>query len=200
MYTLPPLPYNHSALEPWVDTETMKLHHDKHHQAYVDNLNKALDGQADLLKLDISELVTKLDKVPENIRTKVRNNAGGHFNHSLFWETMTPETTSMSTELSQEIASEFGGIEKFQEEFSAKALAHFGSGWVWLVKDNDKLKIEDSDNQDNPLMQNSKATILLGLDVWEHAYYLKYKNMRAEYIKSWWNIVNWTEVSKRNSK
>lgn len=199
MYTLPPLPFDYSDLEPWLDTETMKLHHDKHHQAYVDNLNKALEGQPDLLKLDVSELVTKLDKVPENIRPKVRNNGGGHFNHSLFWNLLSPTPTQLSTELSQALANEFGSVEKFQEQFTTTALAHFGSGWVWLVKENGMLKIETTLNQDNPLMGNPKVTILLGLDVWEHAYYLKYKNVRADYIKAWWNVINWTEVSKLNS-
>ncbi len=200
MYTLPSLPYDYMALEPSIDTETMKLHHDKHHKTYIDNLNKALEGHDDLLKLDISELVKKLDKVPEEIRTKVRNNGGGHFNHSLFWTLLSPDQTQPATELSEAIANEFGSMEKFQELFTAAALARFGSGWVWLIKEEGKLKIEDSPNQDNPLMRNPKAAILLGLDVWEHAYYLKYKNVRADYIKAWWNIVNWTTISELHAK
>lgn len=191
MHTLPPLPYDFSALEPWIDTETMMIHHDKHHQSYVDNLNKALEGHETLQALELQELVSNLDQVPEDLRTKVRNNSGGHFNHSLFWKMMTPNPTPPPTGLSEEIANNFQSIENFKEEFSAKAMSRFGSGWVWLIKDGNNLKIEDTPNQDNPLMQNPKITIILGLDVWEHAYYLKHQNKRAEYIKSWWNVVNW---------
>lgn len=191
MYTLPPLPFDYSALEPWIDAETMTIHHTKHHQAYVDNLNKTLEGHDDLLKLDVSELVTKLDQVPQDLRTKVRNNAGGHFNHSLFWTFLSATPTTPDTGLSEALATEFGSMEKFQTQFSASALGRFGSGWVWLIKEEDKLKIEDTPNQDNPIMRNPKVSIILGLDVWEHAYYLKYKNARADYVKAWWNVVKW---------
>ena len=201
MYTLPPLPYAYDSLEPWIDAETMKLHHDKHHQAYVDNLNKTLEGQDDLAKLDISELIIKLDKVPEDTRTKVRNNAGGHFNHTIFWELLSPNPdgktgTTPETDLSEAISNQFDSMEKFQEAFSASSLGRFGSGWAWLISEEGKLKIEDTPNQDNPLMRDPKVNIILGLDLWEHAYYLKYQNRRAEYIKNWWNIVNWRKVEE----
>lgn len=207
MYTLPPLPYSYDALEPYIDAETMKLHHDKHHQAYVDNLNKALEGHEEFLKMDISELVAHLNRVPEEIRTEVRNNAGGHFNHSLFWTMMTPDPKlrTMNSELTTLIDASFGSMDKFKEQFTAAALARFGSGWAWLVKSGDKLQIIDTPNQDNPLMppqltkltQSTGLTPLLCLDVWEHAFYLKYKNVRKDYIAAWWNVVNWSEVEQR---
>ncbi len=181
MFTLPPLPYAYNALEPWIDEETMHLHHDKHHQTYVDNLNKLLAGNDTLLNMDISKLVTSLDQVPEDIRQKVRNNAGGHFNHSLFWTLMSPAK--------EEVPQKY---QEFIEPFNAAALSIFGSGWAWLIEEDGVIKIETTPNQDNPLMRNPKVSIITGLDVWEHAYYLKYKNVRADYIKNWWNVANWT--------
>lgn len=201
MYSLVPLPYDYAALEPFIDEATMKLHHDKHHQTYVDNVNKALEGHDDLQKMHGAELISSLDQVPEEIRTKVRNNLGGVLNHNLFWQIMGPVASnkplSADSKLGSAINQSFGSIEKFQEQFSAKALGHFGSGWAWLVVDDSgKLKITDTSNQDNPLMTGSDSPILC-LDVWEHAYYLKYQNKRVEYIKAWWNVVNWTEVEER---
>ncbi|HWA52113.1 MAG TPA: superoxide dismutase [Patescibacteria group bacterium] len=193
MFKLPELPYDYSALEPFIDEETMHLHHDKHHQAYVDNLNKALEGKDEFLNMDVKELLIKLDLVPEDIRTKVRNNAGGHANHTMFWKTLIPnkDFKNIDGELKKAINEKYGSFEKFQEEFTNKALGRFGSGWVWLLTD---LSIVDTPNQDSPLMESERA--ILGLDVWEHAYYLKYKNVRADYIKAWWNIVNWEKVSE----
>ena len=186
MFTLPKLPYDYSALEPFIDTETMHIHHDKHHAAYVDNLNKLVTGNenlADLLKSD---------------NPKVRNNAGGHINHSFFWTTMkgNPNLESrIPTEaLVSQVQKNFGSFEEFKTKFSDAALGHFGSGWIWLVVNNEKLEIVTTPNQDSPLSSNKSP--ILALDVWEHAYYLKYKNMRTEYIKAWWNIVNWTEAEK----
>lgn len=191
MFTLPDLPYEYSSLEPWIDKETMTIHHQKHHQAYIDNLNKALEGHEEFSKLDISELITKLDLLPEDIRQKVRNNAGGHYNHSLFWQMLTPSQTAPDLEASEAISQAFGSMEKFKDEFSIAGLAHFGSGWVWLINDNNLLKIVTTPNQNNPRMENPVTKILLGLDLWEHAYYLKYQNKRTDYINNWWNIVNW---------
>lgn len=193
MFTLPPLPYDYSALEPFIDTETMKLHHDKHHQAYVDNLNKALEPYPELLNSDPSELILNLSKVPEEVRQKVRNNLGGHVNHSLFWQMMAPATEAT---VPQFITDSFGSVEEFQEKLSAAGMGRFGSGWAWLVKVDSELKIMDTPNQDNPLMDDPNIKVLLGVDVWEHAYYLKYQNKRADYIKAWFNLVNWNFVSK----
>ncbi len=199
MFTLPELPYAYNALEPFIDERTMQIHHDKHHAGYVKNVNDALVGHDDLLSLSIEDLVKNLAKIPEDVRTKVRNNGGGHYNHSLFWTIMGPnangELRMPNGELRKAIDSTFESFEKFQELFSAKGMGRFGSGWVWLVVDGGKLAIIDTPNQDNPLMDNK--TPILGLDVWEHAYYLKYQNMRADYIKAWWNVVNWAEVEKR---
>lgn len=204
MFTLPPLSYAYSALEPFIDERTMQIHHDKHHAAYVKNLNDALAGHEDLLAMPVEELVKHLDQVSEDIRIKVRNNGGGHANHSLFWTVMSPNPASdprqPSGDLTSAITNSFGSFEKFQDLFAAKAMGRFGSGWAWLVLDpstssGSKLSIEDSANQDSPLMKGKIP--ILGLDVWEHAYYLKYQNMRAEYIKAWWNVVNWDEVAKR---
>lgn len=193
MFKLPDLPYDYKALEPFIDKETMHLHHDKHHQAYVDNLNKALEGHEDLLKMDVKDLVSHLDKVPEEIRMKVRNNAGGHANHSFFWKVMIPSKSfkEVSGELKSAINEKYGDFSSFQEKFSNAGLGRFGSGWVWLLSD---LSIVDTPNQDTPLMEGKKA--ILGLDVWEHAYYLKYLNKRADYIKAWWNVVNWGKVEE----
>lgn len=203
MFTLPDLPYAYNALEPYIDEQTMHIHHDKHHAAYVKNLNDALAGQDALLAMSVEELISDLSRVPEAVRTKVRNNGGGHANHSLFWQVMSGppagrpsgEARVPSGELKTAIDSAFGGFEKFQEQFAAAGVGRFGSGWVWLVVDGGALKIEDSANQDSPLMNGKKP--ILGLDVWEHAYYLKYKNLRADYIKAWWNVVNWEEVEKK---
>lgn len=201
MFTLPPLPYDYAVLEPWIDTETMKIHHDKHHQAYVDNLNKALEGNSELMDKPLEWLLTNLDNVPENIRTKVRNNGGGHFNHSLFWTLMARPNSSFEFEkltVVQDIIKSFESVDGFKKQFEAAALGRFGSGWVWLISVDSTLKIIDTPNQDNPLMVKEIAggKILLALDVWEHAYYLKYQNRRAEYVQAWWNVVNWQAVEK----
>lgn len=212
MFTLPDLPYAYNALEPYIDERTMQIHHDKHHAAYVKNLNDALVGQDALLAMPVEELMKNLASVPEAVRTKVRNNGGGHFNHSLFWTVMSAnqkgEARMPSGDLAKAMDATFGDFVKFQELFAAAAMGRFGSGWVWLVKDPSansgqaKLTIVDTPNQDNPLMEAVPAgrqgrTPVLGLDVWEHAYYLKYQNVRADYIKAWWNVVNWVEVEKR---
>lgn len=196
MFTLPELPYSYNALEPFIDERTMQIHHNKHHAAYIKNLNDALVGQDTLLAMPVEDLMKNLVKVPEAIRTKVRNNGGGHYNHSLFWTIMAPNSGGRpSGAVAKAMDETFGSFEKFQEQFSVAAMGRFGSGWVWLSLENGTLIIEDSANQDNPLMDGK--TPILGLDVWEHAYYLKYQNMRADYVKSWWNVVNWTEVEKR---
>lgn len=196
MYTLPDLPYAYKALEPFIDERTMQIHHDKHHAAYVKNLNDALAGQDALLALSGEELISDLSKVPDAVRTKVRNNGGGHVNHSLFWQMMAaPGGSKPGGKLLEAITAAFGGLDQFQEKFSLAGMGRFGSGWVWLVSDGGKLTIMDTPNQDNPIMEGK--TPILGLDVWEHAYYLKYQNLRADYIKAWWNVVNWAEVEKR---
>ncbi len=199
MYTVPDLPYAYNALEPYIDERTMQIHHDKHHGAYVKNLNDALSGLEQFNNVTIEQLMTKLDQVPESVRTKVRNNGGGHYNHSLFWTLMALNGKggggTPSGELAKAIDSAFGSLAQFQEKFATAGVGRFGSGWVWLVKDAGKLTIVDAPYQDNPLMEGK--TPILGLDVWEHAYYLKYQNMRADYIKAWWNVVNWKEVEAR---
>jgi Fe-Mn family superoxide dismutase len=196
MYTLPDLPYDYNALAPAIEEKIMRLHHEKHHAAYIKNVNDALEGNDELLSLPVEELIQNLDRVPENIRTKVRNNAGGHANHSLFWIVMTPTSGSKpSSGLEEKISTAFTDIESFKTKFSEAATGVFGSGWAWLTVDNGELKIETTPNQDNPLI--SGTTPLLGLDVWEHAYYLQYENRRPEYIQAWWDVVNWEEVSRR---
>ncbi len=196
MFSLPDLPYAYNALEPYIDERTMQIHHDKHHAAYVKNLNDALIGHDDWLSMSIEELLKNLSKVPENVRTKVRNNGGGHANHSLFWQIMAPKAGRQpGGALGKAIDDAFGSFAQFQEKFAAAGIGRFGSGWAWLSLENGKLSIEDSANQDSPLMQG--RTPILGLDVWEHAYYLKYQNVRADYIKNWWNVVNWDEVARR---
>jgi len=196
VYELPPLPYAYSALEPVIDTETMKLHHDMHHKAYVDNVNKALAG-TELATTPLEQLLKSASTLP----AAVRNNGGGHYNHSLFWRTMnSPKSPSApSPELMAAINSAFGSLDSMKEKMSAAGVSRFGSGWAWLVKTKTGLAITSTQNQDNPLMDVSevKGVPLLGLDVWEHAYYLKYKNKRAEYVKAWWSVVNWNEVSER---
>jgi Fe-Mn family superoxide dismutase len=198
MFTLPDLPYAYSALEPYIDEMTMHIHHDKHHATYVKNLNDALVGQDALLALPVEKLVADFSVVPEAIRTKVKNNSGGHANHSFFWTVMGAHGAGgqrPSGNIATAIDTTFGSFEKFQEQFSAAALNHFGSGWAWLVAENGQLTITDTSNQDTPVTDGK--TPVLTIDVWEHAYYLKYQNMRVEYIRAWWNVVNWAEVSKR---
>ncbi|MCG0238139.1 MAG: superoxide dismutase [Firmicutes bacterium] len=196
-FTLPPLPYDYNALEPYIDEQTMRIHHDKHHAAYVNNLNAALEQAPELQNLSIEELLRNIDKVPEKIRTAVRNNGGGHANHTLFWEILSPKGGGEPTgELADAIAATFGSFEKFKEQFSQAAANRFGSGWAWLVVDQEgKLQVYSTANQDSPYMEGH--TPILGLDVWEHAYYLKYQNRRPEYIAAFWNIVNWPEVARR---
>lgn len=193
-HILPKLPYVYDALEPYIDALTMETHHTKHHQAYVDNLNQALDGHESLAKLNIVELCRQINKVPSKIRMKVRNNGGGHANHSLFWEIISPKKTAAPKgKLGEAIKSVFGGFDQFKEAFAAEAMGRFGSGWAWLTVEKGKLHVCSSPNQDNPWMQGN--TPVLGLDVWEHAYYLKYRNKRAEYVDAFWNIVNWEKVN-----
>ncbi len=195
-HELPPLPYAYNALEPHIDELTMQIHHDRHHATYVNNLNAALEGHPELQNKPLNELLASLDSVPESIRTAVRNNGGGHANHTLFWEIMSPNGGGQPTgALADAINSTFGSFENFKAEFTKAATGRFGSGWAWLVVDNGKLAITSTPNQDNPIMEGK--TPILGLDVWEHAYYLKYQNKRPDYIAAWWNVVNWAEVNKR---
>jgi superoxide dismutase, Fe-Mn family len=200
--TLPALPYAFDALEPHIDARTMEIHHGKHHQGYVNNLNAALDKHAELHQKSVDDLLGNLNAVPEDIRTAVHNNGGGHWNHSLFWTIMAPKAGGApSGDLASAITAAFGDFTKFKEQFAAAAGSRFGSGWAWLVRDAGKLSITSTPNQDNPLMDGRKAgDILLGLDVWEHAYYLKYQNRRPDYVSAWWNVVNWDAVAKRFGK
>ncbi|WP_342399307.1 superoxide dismutase SodA [Weizmannia sp. FSL W8-0676] len=194
-YTLPQLPYAYDALEPYIDKETMNIHHTKHHNTYVTNLNKALEGHDDLASKSVEDLISDLNAVPEEIRTAVRNNGGGHANHSLFWTLLSPNGGGEPKgALLDAINSKFGSFENFKEQFAAAAAGRFGSGWAWLVVHNGELEIMSTPNQDNPLSEGKKP--VLGLDVWEHAYYLKYQNRRPEYISAFWNVVNWDEVEK----
>ncbi|MGG3735318.1 superoxide dismutase SodA [Heyndrickxia coagulans] len=194
-YTLPKLPYAYDALEPYIDKETMNIHHTKHHNTYVTNLNKALEGHDDLASKSVEDLISDLNAVPEEIRTAVRNNGGGHANHSLFWTLLSPNGGGEPKgALLDAINSKFGSFEKFKEQFAAAAAGRFGSGWAWLVVHNGELEIMSTPNQDSPLSEGKKP--VLGLDVWEHAYYLKYQNRRPEYISAFWNVVNWDEVEK----
>ena len=198
MFMLPQLPYTYDALEPYIDEQTMKLHHDKHHQAYVDKLNAALDG-SELGEITVFELMAQLDKVPEDMRTTVRNNGGGHANHTFFWEIMAPNgSRAPDGALADAIHTTFGSFDTFKEKFAAAATGQFGSGWAWLVKDGRTLRIEATPNQDNPWMTG--RTPVLGIDVWEHAYYLKYHNRRPEYIDAWWHVVNWAKAAEYFSK
>src|ERR1700735_4087004 len=193
-HVLPPLPYPADALEPYIDKMTMEIHHDKHHNAYVTNLNKALEGQAQLAALPVDQLCAQLDKVPENIRTAVRNNGGGHFNHSMFWKIMKKGGGGEPKgDVGEAIKSAFGSFAEFNTKFNQAATTRFGSGWAWLLFRDGKVTIESSANQDNPIMDGGKA--FFGLDVWEHAYYLKYQNRRPEYIEAWWNVINWAQVN-----
>ena len=195
-FTLPPLPYAPEALEPYIDTATMKVHHGGHHQAYVTNLNKALESAPDLQKKSVEDLVANLSSVPESIRTAVRNNGGGHANHTMFWTILAPKAGGQpSGNIAQAINSKFSSFETFKEKFNAAAMGRFGSGWAWLVKKGNDLDIVSTANQDSPLSDGQSP--IMGLDVWEHAYYLKYQNRRAEYVNAWWNVVNWPEIEKR---
>jgi len=196
-FTLPPLPYSFDALEPYIDAKTMEIHHDKHHGAYVTNLNKALEGHADLQAKSIDDLLKGLDSVPENIRTAVRNNGGGHWNHTLFWTLMKKGGGGEPKgDLASAINSAFGSFAGFQEKFAAAGLGRFGSGWAWLVLRDGKLAIDSTPNQDTPYLLPGGGRAVLGLDVWEHAYYLKYQNLRGDYIKAWWNVVNWDKAAE----
>jgi Fe-Mn family superoxide dismutase len=196
-FTLPPLPYSFDALEPYIDAKTMEIHHDGHHGTYVTNLNKALEGHADLQKKSIDDLLKNLDAIPENIRTTVRNNGGGHWNHSLFWTWMKKGGGGEPKgDLATAINSSFGSFAGFQEKFAAAAAGRFGSGWAWLLVRDGKLAIDSTPNQDTPYLLSGGGKAIVGLDVWEHAYYLKYQNKRAEYIKQWWNLVNWDRVAE----
>ena len=197
-HTLPALPYDFGALEPHIDTQTMQIHHGKHHQAYVNNLNAALDKHPELHQKSLDDLLKNLNGVPEAIRGAVRNNGGGHSNHSLFWTLLSPKGGGEpSGALADAIRKAFGDFAKFKEQFAAAGVGRFGSGWAWLIWNNGKLEITSTPNQDTPVM-DGKAPIM-GLDVWEHAYYLKYQNRRPDYIAAWWNVVNWAEVGKRFS-
>jgi len=193
-HTLPNLPYDYNALEPYIDEMTMRIHHTKHHQAYIDKLNAALEGYKDLQRKTAEDLIRNLNTIPEAIRTAVRNHGGGHANHSFFWPVMSPEKQSPDGEIADAIAKKFSSVDKFKELFSNSAATLFGSGWAWLVVSNGSLEIMTTPNQDSPLTQGKLP--ILGIDVWEHAYYLLYKSQRAEYIKNWWNVVNWQQVEK----
>lgn len=216
-FTLPALPYAYDALEPHIDARTMEIHHTKHHQTYVNNLNAAIEKTPELRGRTLEELLGNLSAVPESVRTAVRNNGGGHWNHSLFWQVMAPASgehargphaggashapnvgTAAARTLEQVIRASFRDHVNLREQFSAAAVGHFGSGWAWLIRDGDSLAITTTPNQDNPLTQGIRSDdVLLGLDVWEHAYYLEYQNRRADYVKAWWNLVNWPEVARR---
>lgn len=194
-FTLPELPYAYDALEPTIDKETMNIHHTKHHNTYVTNLNAALEGHADLQDKSLNELISDLDALPEEIRTAVRNNGGGHANHSLFWETLSPNGGGEPKgELAEKIKEKFGSFDAFKEEFQKAAATRFGSGWAWLVLANGEIEVTSTPNQDSPIMEGN--TPLLGLDVWEHAYYLNYQNRRPDYAKAFWDVVNWDVVEK----
>jgi Fe-Mn family superoxide dismutase len=195
-HTLPPLPYEFAALEPHIDARTMEIHHGKHHQAYVNNLNAALDRHPELHQRTLEHLLRNLNELPDDIRTTVRNNGGGHHNHSLFWTIMGPKAGGAPTgKLAEAIAGTFGTFDKFKELLAQAATGRFGSGWAWLAVSGGKLEVYSTPNQDSPVMEGK--TPILGLDVWEHAYYLKYQNRRPDYVSAWWNVVNWTEVGRR---
>jgi Fe-Mn family superoxide dismutase len=195
-YSLPQLPYSYDALEPYIDKTTMEIHHTKHHQAYINNLNSALEKYPEFHNLELEEILRNLNQLPEEIRTAVRNNGGGHYNHTLFWEIMKPNGGGEpKVKLKEEIERNFGSFEEFKKLFSETAIKHFGSGWAWLVITSDKkLKVYSMLNQDNPLMNGDIP--IMGLDVWEHAYYLKYQNRRAEYVEAWWHVVNWDKIEE----
>jgi superoxide dismutase, Fe-Mn family len=195
-HTLAPLPYDYAALEPHIDAQTMQIHHDKHHATYVNNLNNALEAHSELQNQSAEELLTHLNDIPETIRTTVRNNAGGHANHTLFWASMAPNASGQPTgAIAEAINATVGNFETFKQQFNQAGAKQFGSGWVWLVLDNNQLKIVTTPNQDSPVSNGLHP--LLGNDVWEHAYYLKYQNRRPDYLNAWWNVVNWEEVNRR---
>jgi Fe-Mn family superoxide dismutase len=195
-FTLPPLPYANDALEPHIDAKTMEIHHTKHHQAYVNNLNAAIEKAPELANKSLDDLMKGVNAVPDAVKAAVRNNGGGHWNHSMFWQIMGPNKGGEPTgKLADAIKSAFGDFAKFKEQFAAAGVGRFGSGWAWLVTDGGKLSITSTPNQDNPLMEGKQA--ILGLDVWEHAYYLKYQNLRPKYIEAWWNVVDWEAVAAR---
>ena len=197
-FTLPSLPYAYNALEPYIDEETMRIHHTKHHQAYIDNLNKAVEG-SEYADKSIEDLIKNLDSLPEKIRTAVRNNGGGHYNHSIFWEIMGPKGQGKPEgALAKQIDQDFGSFDAFKEAFENAGKTQFGSGWAWLVIKDSKLSVEKTANQDNPLTKGMFP--LMGADVWEHAYYLKYQNRRPDYLKNWWHTVNWDMVAQRFEK
>ncbi len=198
-HVLQPLPYPYEALEPYIDAQTMQIHHGKHHATYVANLNAALESQPDLMNKSVEDVLRTLSSVPESIRTAVRNNGGGVANHNFFWSIMGPKAGGEpSGPLSVAIKSAFASFDAFKGEFKKAALGRFGSGWAWLINTGGKLSIESTPNQDSPLSEGKKA--ILGVDVWEHAYYLKYQNRRADYVDAWWNVVNWTEVARLYAK
>jgi len=195
-FKLPPLPYDFTALEPSIDAQTMELHHDKHHAAYVKKLNEAVKGHSKIAAMPIEEILAKLPELPEDIRTAVRNNGGGHANHSMFWQVMGPNAGGApSGKIADAINGSFGGFDKFKEELKKAGVGRFGSGWAWVIDQGGKLAIESTPNQDSPLMEGKK--VVFGVDVWEHAYYLKYQNRRPDYLDAWWNVVNWAEINKR---
>ena len=195
-HALPTLPYAFDALEPHIDAKTMEIHHGKHHQTYVNNLNAAIEKAPELASKSLDDLMRNVNTLPEAVRTPIRNNGGGHWNHSMFWQIMAPKSGGEpGGNLGAAIKTAFGDFAKFRELFSAAGVGRFGSGWAWLINSGGKLSITSTPNQDNPLMEGQKA--IMGLDVWEHAYYLKYQNRRPDYISAWWNVVNWKEVEKR---
>jgi len=195
-YELAPLPYDFNALEPHIDEQTMRIHHGKHHATYVTNLNAALEKAPELASKSLDDVIKNLSAVPEAIRTAVRNNGGGHVNHTMFWQIMGPKAGGAPKgAIADIIANQFGGFDKFKDEFKKAALGRFGSGWAWLVKSGNAFAIESSANQDNPIMEG--RTPIFGIDVWQHAYYLKYQNRRPDYVDAWWNVVNWDEINKR---
>ena len=195
-HALPPLPYAHDALEPHVDKQTMEIHHGKHHAAYVNNLNAALDKHPELHAKSVEDLIKGIASVPEDIRTAVRNNGGGHANHAMFWQVMAPNAGGAPTgPIADAINAAFGSFDAFKEQFGKAAVGRFGSGWVWVVDNGGKIAIESSANQDSPLMEGRKP--VFGVDVWEHAYYLKYQNRRPDYVSAWWNVANWAEINRR---
>ena len=195
-FTLPALPYDFAALEPHIDAKTMEIHHGKHHQTYVNNLNAAIEKAPELASKSLEDLMRNVNSLPEAVRMPIRNNGGGHWNHSMFWQIMSAKAGGEpGGNLGAAIKSAFGDFAKFREQFSAAGVGRFGSGWAWLINKGGKLSITSTPNQDNPLMEGQTA--LMGLDVWEHAYYLKYQNRRPDYINAWWNVVNWKEVEKR---
>jgi Fe-Mn family superoxide dismutase len=195
-YEVPALPYDYTALEPHIDEQTMRIHHDKHHAAYVTNLNAALEKHADLQGKSIEDLLKGINSIPEEIRTAVRNNGGGHANHTMFWEIMGPNGGGAPTgAIGEAITSTFGSFDSFKEQMNKAGATRFGSGWAWLVESGGKLVVESSANQDSPIMEGKKP--IIGIDVWEHAYYLKYQNKRPDYLAAWWNVINWDAVNKR---